>query len=93
MGKPTEANEPHPKEARRRTGGRIGVARRTCVFRGWRTFPAWSPDGSEITFDRDLGGVNFEIYLMNADGTGVRRLTNDPADDFAPAWSPAGGAS
>ncbi len=25
---------------------------------------------------------------MNADGTGVQRLTNNPADDFHPAWSP-----
>jgi len=30
-----------------------------------------------------------EIYVMNADGTGVERLTNNPADDGGPAWSPA----
>jgi hypothetical protein len=29
-----------------------------------------------------------DIYLMNADGTGVRRLTHDSADDVDPAWSP-----
>jgi len=29
-----------------------------------------------------------ELYLMNADGTGVRRVTDDPAEDAEPAWSP-----
>jgi Tol biopolymer transport system component len=33
---------------------------------------------------------NFEIYSMNADGSGVTRLTNDPARDLDPAWSPDG---
>jgi Tol biopolymer transport system component len=27
---------------------------------------------------------------MNADGTGVKRLTDDPGDDLLPAWSPDG---
>jgi Tol biopolymer transport system component len=43
-----------------------------------------------LVFDRDLGGTNFEIYVMNADGTEVRRLTNDVATDQGPAWSPDG---
>src|SRR3990170_6246104 len=33
---------------------------------------------------------NAEIYVMNADGTGQTNLTNDPATDYAPAWSPDG---
>jgi Tol biopolymer transport system component len=33
---------------------------------------------------------NGEIYVMNPDGTGVTRLTNDPANDSQPAWSPDG---
>jgi TolB protein len=33
---------------------------------------------------------NSEIYTVNPDGTGVVRLTNDPADDLTPAWSPDG---
>jgi TolB protein len=51
--------------------------------------PAWSPDGSKIAFASYRTG-NLEIYAMNADGTGVIRLTNDPADDLYPAWSPDG---
>jgi TolB protein len=37
--------------------------------------------------DRD---GNDEIYVMAADGTDVVRLTNDPAEDTSPAWSPDG---
>ena len=33
---------------------------------------------------------NFEIYVMNADGVNQRRLTNNPAKDLAPSWSPDG---
>ena len=33
-------------------------------------------------------GGNFETYKMNADGTGQTRLTNNPAQDGWPLWSP-----
>ena len=51
--------------------------------------PAWSPDGTRITFvsDRD---DNPEIYVMNADGTGQTRLTNNSVGDWGPNWSPDG---
>ena len=51
--------------------------------------PQWSPDGTLISFVTGRDG-NGEIYVMNADGTGHRNLTQNPlADDFEPAWSPA----
>jgi TolB protein len=50
-------------------------------------FPSWSPDGKKILFVRNLGG-NSEIFVMNANGTGVKRLTKSPASDFAPDWQP-----
>src|SRR5437660_7155002 len=57
---------------------------------------AWSPDGSKIAFksDRD-GGVDhsFQIYVMNADGSGVRRLTNIGVSQLqtcCATWSPDG---
>ena len=53
---------------------------------------AWSPDGTKIAFASDRDG-NSEIYAMNADGTGVRRVTEDPSEDLEPAWSPSGEAS
>lgn len=55
-------------------------------------FPAWSPDGTTIAFNRDIvfdttsQDTVFEIYLMDADGSNQRRLTNDVADDVEPAW-------
>jgi Tol biopolymer transport system component len=54
--------------------------------------PAWSPDGSQIAFvsDRDRKAGIYDIYIMQADGSGVRRLTADTAIDYSPAWSPDG---
>ncbi len=49
----------------------------------------WSPDGSKIAFDTDRNGNN-EIYVMNANGTGLTRLTNNSYDDSQAAWSPNG---
>jgi Tol biopolymer transport system component len=51
--------------------------------------PAWSPDGQKIAFASDRDG-NWEIYVMNADGSGITRLTYESADDLQPAWSPDG---
>jgi Tol biopolymer transport system component len=33
---------------------------------------------------------NFEIYIMNLDGSGLNRLTNNAASDGLPIWSPDG---
>jgi TolB protein len=51
--------------------------------------PIWSPDGSKIAFTSNRDG-NPEIYVMNRDGSGVRRMTNNPAIDVSPTWSPSG---
>ena len=51
--------------------------------------PAWSPDGRRIAFESERDG-NDEIYVMNADGSGVARLTVNDAIDGSPAWSPDG---
>ncbi|PYR64134.1 MAG: hypothetical protein DMF91_01305 [Acidobacteria bacterium] len=51
--------------------------------------PDWSPDGRKIAFTTTRDG-NLEIYLMNADGTGPTRLTNNTASDRGPKWSPDG---
>jgi TolB protein len=51
--------------------------------------PAYSPDGTRMAFWSNRDG-NPEIYVMNRDGSGVRRLTNHPASDSSPTWSPSG---
>jgi Tol biopolymer transport system component len=50
---------------------------------------AWSPDGRRIAFMSDRDG-NFEIYVVNADGSQERRLTREPEFDRDPVWSPNG---
>ncbi len=52
--------------------------------------PAWSPDGTKLAFTSQRDG-NPEIYVMNKDGSGVHRMTNNPAIDVSPTWSPTGG--
>jgi TolB protein len=61
---------------------------------------AWSPDGRRIAFAsvRDRNGEQCydtcfykgELYVMDADGTGLVRLTRNRGDDGAPSWSPDG---
>ncbi len=52
-------------------------------------FPDLTADGKQVVFRSTRDG-NKEIYLMNSDGTNVRRVTNDPADDTMPSISPNG---
>ena len=46
-------------------------------------------DPGKITFHSDRDGDN-EIFVMNADGSDVTQLTNNPANDLLPLWSPDG---
>jgi TolB protein len=57
--------------------------------KGQNYLPAYSPDGSRMAFVSNRDGNN-EIYVMNVDGSGVVRLTNNPAIDTSPTWSPSG---
>ena len=52
-------------------------------------FPAWSPDGTKIAFSSYRDG-NSDIYVIDADGKNLIRLTQNPGYDSIPNWSPDG---
>ena len=55
--------------------------------------PDLSPDGSRIAYRVNpvAGSDNADIWVMNADGTGKRNLTNAPQlSNWAPTWTPDG---
>jgi Tol biopolymer transport system component len=58
-------------------------------------YPAWSPDGSRVAYMAQEPGASgsnpdYNIWVMNADETEARRLTDTPGSDGWPAWSPDG---
>ncbi|MHC1741601.1 MAG: hypothetical protein AB9873_01055 [Syntrophobacteraceae bacterium] len=72
-----------------------GLRRLTADF-ALDDHPAWSPDGKRIAFvstrqPADTPGRAWNgITIMNADGSGVKRLSPVDAADYSPAWSPMG---
>lgn len=56
------------------------------------SFPAWSPDGMHIAFNSNLYSSSnpesdFEIYVIDTDGTNLKQLTHNGIDELHPAWS------
>lgn len=55
--------------------------------------PTWSPDGTKIAFEARYllpAETDYEICVVDADGTDLRRLTTNAFNDEFPAWSPDG---
>jgi TolB protein len=67
-----------------------GALRRLTTWSGIDTEPSWSPTSREIAFTSDRSG-SAQVYVMDAEGTNVRRLTQD-GFNTQPRWSPKGDA-
>jgi len=59
----------------------------TLATMGDNSEPSWSPDGTKLVFASSRDG-NQELYVVNSDGTGEKRSTDDSWSDAAPAWRP-----
>ena len=63
---------------------------------GDKTYPTWSPNGSRLLYvapggDDPAGAdLGLDIWIINADGTGIERVVSWPGHDTEPAWSPDG---
>ncbi|MFN8375436.1 MAG: hypothetical protein U0694_21485 [Anaerolineae bacterium] len=66
-----------------------GVTRVTDDTLSFNTMPSWSADGTQIIFISNRSG-NRDVYLMNADGSQLRNLSQSSANEFYPMWSPDG---
>ncbi|HEY6584811.1 MAG TPA: DNRLRE domain-containing protein, partial [Gaiellaceae bacterium] len=66
-----------------------GTNKQALTSLGSNGAPAWSPDGTKIAFESNRSG-NYDIWAMNADGTGQTNLTNVAGNDVSAAWSPNG---
>lgn len=59
---------------------------------GKDTAAAWSPDGTRVAFMADKNSTgDWEVYVINANGSGLKNLTNSPTTmDLIPTWLPDG---
>lgn len=54
-------------------------------------YPAWSPDGEKLAFTGYDAQYNSDVFVINADGSGLTNLTNDSTGtSYLPSWSPNG---
>lgn len=52
--------------------------------------PAWSPDGKQIAYYAEVGGKPADLFVMDADGSKSRQLTDTSEAEGYPAWKPDG---
>lgn len=69
-----------------KTGEEVNLSNSPDIHDG---APSWSPEGKKILFTSNPGG-NREIYVMDADGTNLTKLTDGRGSKSSPSWSPNG---
>jgi Tol biopolymer transport system component len=62
---------------------------RQLTHGGYNSSPYFSPDGKQLCFTSTRDG-SYQVYVMDADGNNVRRITSDTIRNYNPVWSPAG---
>lgn len=66
-----------------------GEERQLTELGGYNGGVSFSPDGRLIAFHRSTDGGS-ELWIMNADGSEPRALTDTFIDEYSPEWSPSG---
>ena len=50
-------------------------------------YPSWSPDGQRLALEVDDGGTT-QVWVVNRDGSGLRRVTTTPGQHWPHSWAP-----
>src|SRR6185503_8088849 len=66
-----------------------GDAKRLTTHPAEESYPAFSPDGSQLAFSRQIGG-NWDVFVMPAAGGEARQITFHPRTDYANGWTADG---
>src|SRR5437764_6611914 len=76
---------------------RTGAGRQITAGESWNdTDPQWSPDGTRVAFVSDRTGKAFDesrntdVWVINADGGALTKISDHEEDDESPRWSPDG---
>lgn len=69
----------------------IGDDQPRLVVEGDARTPTWSQGGTSLVYVKFREDGKRDLWIVNADGSGARRLTDGTSDNFSPVWSPYSG--
>ncbi len=64
------------------------IQKLTARSNSWDKHPSFSPDGSQIVFFSNRDSNRRQLWIMNADGSNQRNLSNNQYEDWDPVWIP-----